>query len=135
MKTIITILAALLLASAAVAQDVFPPLVEGAYEFHGVPADAGRDLAPDETPAGSVGALRVDSGQTDTGVLDCQAVGAERDVPLTFRVTLQDMTQNAEVRLYAFGSADCTGPASPPSEEAARIFLVPPAAPRIVTIQ
>jgi hypothetical protein len=122
----------LLLATPSFAADIYPPLVEGAYTFSGLPADAGRELAPDETPAASLGAVRVDSNTTDIGVLDCQVIGEDRSVPVSFRVTLQDMSQNAEIRLLAFATDDCTGLSSEPSEDAGRIFLVPPQPPTLL---
>jgi hypothetical protein len=129
MKLLLTIAILIFFPVAASATDVYPDLVSGSYTFKGQP---GAPI-PDQTPTASIGALRVDGAPGDQGVLDCQAVDpADYMGILTFTVTLTDMTQNAEVRIVAFPKDDCTGTASPMSDDAARMFLIAPIKPTLL---
>jgi hypothetical protein len=118
---------------AADAVDIYPDLVSGSYTFGGQPSPPAPAVDPTVTPTASLGVVRVDGAPLDQGVLNCQVVNpTDYFATLTFTVTLTDLTQNAEVRVAAFPYNDCTGPQSPWSDDAARMFLVPPSKPLLL---
>lgn len=125
------ILAAALLAGAALADAIFPPLVEGKYRVRIEPAPNPPDAegVPSSTPTVSVGLVRVDATDAPLVAGSCVNTPTPDIVPVEF--TIPASGSRAELRAVAYSGADCTGERSTPSDTGAYLFFVPPAAPAL----
>lgn len=119
---------ALVLAVAAAAAPIFPPLVQGEYSFRvrAGPAELDAEGVPLVPPTVSVGIRRADQG--DGSLLVCVPAGPGETVPVT--VTVIAAGDRGELRGLAFAGPDCTGPPAV-SDNAAFVFFVPPAPPTL----
>lgn len=132
-KTAGFVIAALVFASAAAADPIFPRMLEGKYSFGVMTAQVALDAngVPTMTPTRSIGILRVDVAEPT--VLLCAEVpapgGLGETVPVVVDVPV--VGDRAELRAVAYAGAGCTGKESDPSDNGAYVFFLPPGPPEL----
>lgn len=130
-RTVVSLIAwaGFLIATAAAAGPIFPPLVSGQYAFGVRTAVVTLDAegVPTRAPSRSVG-IRLDG----TGELvHCESPAGPDGEVTSVLVTVAAAGDRAAMRCVAFSELDCAGKESEASDDAAFVFFTPPAKPSL----
>ena len=120
--------AVFLIAGAASAAPIFPPLVSGeyCYKIRAAAVELDGTGVPTTTPTRSVGSRIVDG---DGAVLGCVPCGPGETAPSC--VTVPAIGDRAELRGFAFAGLECSGSESLASDNGGYLFFTPPGTPTL----